>query len=416
MRKIAVSLIVTLLVTVGCQAVPTATSLSTVATAPTHTPLPIAPLSTATRIPPTATSISRSPTPRPTADLVADEGFADQSGWWCQKETGVVDWYCEGGELHVVSKGQSQFRWKGRLNSYRDFTMQVQARFLGDEGAGSLVFRAGGGSPPPMYVFWIFPNGRFSLMKYVGRDRINLVEPRESPAIKKQATNTFRVVAQGLSFTLYANDVELARTADASYSEGIVGIGAADGAHVVFDNFRIWAPQPSATINPYLAAGAREKYSFDELVHQLETPSLLLTFMRNNLSHGGDNYDPVHYGGNAYATAQEVYANGEDDCDGLAEFGACVLSKHGIEAYNVGISILSPLGHNVTGFVNPSDGKMYAINNGQEQLGPFNSWLELAQYFVDRGMAEPNKAVWLFNPCISQTTRDVEKLPHKVIR
>ncbi|MDE3091783.1 MAG: hypothetical protein KGJ80_20615 [Chloroflexota bacterium] len=148
----------------------------------------------------------------------------------------------------------------------------------------------------------------------------------------------------------------------------------------------------------------------------MDTPSALLEFMRNNLRHGGDNYDEIHYGGNTYATAQEVYANGEDDCDGLAEFGACVLSKHGIEAYNVGISINSPFGHNVTGFVDPGDGKMYAINNGQEQVGPFNSWVGLAQYFIDRKYADPDKVIWLFYPCISQTTKDIEKLPHKVIR
>jgi hypothetical protein len=174
-------------------------------------------------------------------------------------------------------------------------------------------------------------------------------------------------------------------------------------------------PIPLPTPNPYTESGARQKYSYDEIVLHLDTPSLLLAFMRNNLKWQG-NWDMVHYGGNTYATAAEVYANGVDDCDGLAEFGACVLSSHGFEAYNVGVSIDSQLGHNITGFVDPGDGKMYAINNGREQVGPFNSWLELAQYFIDKGDAEPNKVIWLFKPCISQTTGDVEKLSHKVIR
>ena len=94
-----------------------------------------------------------------------------------------------------------------------------------------------------MYVCWVFSKGQFSLMKYSGGNRINLIEPTDSPAIKKgEATNTLQVVAQGSRFTLYANNVELARATDASYLDGLVGIGAADGAHVVFDNLKVWVP------------------------------------------------------------------------------------------------------------------------------------------------------------------------------
>ncbi len=407
-----------LVATVSCQAVPTPTPPPS-----TSTPLPTSPPSTPTAIPPTSTPIPPSPTPRPTADLVLSEEFADPSSFWCQKGTGTVDMYCQDGELHMVSKSQTQFQWKGRPNSYRDFMLQVQVRFIGNAGAAALVFRASSGTSPSMYVSWVFPTGQGSLMKYTTGNRVNLIPPTQAPAIKKgEAANLLKMVAQGSRFAFYANDIELVQVTDASYPEGLVGIGAADGAHVVFDNLKIWVPlttsrlEPVPTSNPFTETGARKRYSFEDIVPHLDTPTSLLAFMSNNLRHGGNDYDQIHYGGNAYATAQEVYANGEDDCDGLAEFGACVLSKHGFESYNVGISIGSPLGHNVAGFVNPVDGKMYAINNVQERAGPFNSWVELAQYFIDRGYAEPNKEIWLFAPCINQTTSDVRNLPHKVIR
>ncbi len=138
--------------------------------------------------------------------------------------------------------------------------------------------------------------------------------------------------------------------------------------------------------------------------------------MRNNLRHGGVDWDQVHYGANAYVPAAEVYANGADDCDGLAEFAACVLSKHGFEAYNVGISVDSLRGHNVAGYVNPRDGKTYAIDGG-DHLGPFNDWAALAQHFIDRGAADPNRVLWLFYPCINQRAiGPVDVLPHKIIR
>jgi hypothetical protein len=228
---------------------PTATSTATPVPTATFTPPPTATLTlvpTATvTLTPTPT-YTPSPTPRPTAELVLSEDFGDQASWWCQKEAGVIDFYCQDGELHAVSKDQRQFNWKGRPNSYRDFIMQVQVRFIGDAGASALVFRASSGASPSMYVSWVFPNGRGSLMKYVSGNRMNLIDPTESPAIKKGgATNTFQVVARGSRFTFYANGVELVSAIDSSYQEGIVGIGAADEAHVVFDNLRIWVPLTS---------------------------------------------------------------------------------------------------------------------------------------------------------------------------
>ena len=234
-------LAVLLCVSVAC-ASPTPTPTATPVPTATLTPLPTA-TPTLTRTP----TYTPSPTPRPTADLVVSEDFGNQSNWWCQRETGPVDMYCQDDEFHVVSKGQS--RWKGRGNYYRDFIMQVQARFIGDAGAYSLVFRAGSESNPPQYILWVTSKGQFSLVKYVptpGTDRGNmasLIDRTESPAIKKgEATNTLQVVAQGSRITLYANNVELARAVDTSFSEGRVGLGAAEGAHAAFGNLKIWVP------------------------------------------------------------------------------------------------------------------------------------------------------------------------------
>ncbi len=158
-------------------------------------------------------------------------------------------------------------------------------------------------------------------------------------------------------------------------------------------------------------------FKFDEIVACLDTPQNIVSFMTGNLS-WDPAWDKNQYGDNTYSPAWEVYDLGIDDCDGLAEFAACVLIKHGYEAYNVGISILGPSGHNVTGYVG-KDGLIYAINNGQGIDGPFNTWEELAQFYIDAGFASPpNGVVWLFSPCLSQraTGNAVLKIPHKVVR
>ncbi len=114
----------------------------------------------------------------------------------------------------------------------------------------------------------------------------------------------------------------------------------------------------------------------------------------------------------------EVYANGADDCDGLAEFAACVLSRHGYEAYNVGISVLGPTGHNTAGYID-HDGLKYSISNGQGISGPFNTWEELAQFYIDRDIAAPpNGVIWLFSPCIEKRAvgEEMLKLAKIVVR
>jgi len=179
-------------------------------------------------------------------------------------------------------------------------------------------------------------------------------------------------------------------------------------------------PSPTETADPCSNAvmgGARQKYTFDKIVSCLNTPQKLVSFMSNNLKWDGG-WDANHFKDNAYSPAAEVYSNGVDDCDGLAEFGACVLSKNGFEAYNVGISILGPQGHNVTGFVG-DDGAKYAISNGQAIDGPFDSWEELAQFYIELGVAAPEKGViWLFLPCIpgNAVGDAVLDLPYTVIR
>ncbi len=181
-------------------------------------------------------------------------------------------------------------------------------------------------------------------------------------------------------------------------------------------------PTPPAAATPDACAGAtsggaRQKFTFEQIAPCLDKPESLVAFMRNNLAWDGG-WDNKTYGDNAYSPAWEVYENGIDDCDGLAEFAACVLSRNGYEAYNVGISILGPAGHNVAGYVG-KDGLKYAINNGQDIEGPFDSWEALAQSYIDRKIAAPPEGVlWLFSPCIESRAvgNDMLSLTHTVLR
>ena len=177
-------------------------------------------------------------------------------------------------------------------------------------------------------------------------------------------------------------------------------------------------PRPTATPDPCAGAtsrGARQKFTFEQIVPCLSTPEKIVAFMKNNLTWDGG-YDVRVWGINTYASAQDVYKSGVDDCDGMAEFAACVLARHGYEAYSVGISINCSLGHNVAGYL--SGGKKFSINNGLEIIGPFDTWEALAQWYIDHGYAEPNQRLWLFSTCLDRTYvgDDVYQIPRIELR
>jgi hypothetical protein len=140
--------------------------------------------------------------------------------------------------------------------------------------------------------------------------------------------------------------------------------------------------------------------------------------MRNNIAWDPD-WDNKAAGQNEYAPASVIYERGVDDCDGHATLQAYILKKNGYEAYNVGISIIGPLGHNVAAYVTKSDPpQIWSLNNYGQQIGPFGSWEDLAQWYIDHGYAAADGTIRLFDPFgIDQITTDkVLELPQVIVR
>lgn len=163
-------------------------------------------------------------------------------------------------------------------------------------------------------------------------------------------------------------------------------------------------------------SAANTHFSFDEIVSCLNTPEKMTVFLQNNMVWDPE-WDIKNFNHNAYLPASEVYANGVDDCDGMAEFIACVLSQNGYEAYNVAISIKGLWGFNAGGYVG-KDGLKYAFSSNAQPDGPFLTWEELAQSYIDLGLAKPDGVIWLFSPCIGNRAEEkaVLNLSHTVVR
>ncbi len=161
---------------------------------------------------------------------------------------------------------------------------------------------------------------------------------------------------------------------------------------------------------------ANSCFSFDKIIPCLNTPDKMTSFHQNNMVWDPE-WDFKEFDHNAYLPASEVYLNGVDDCDGMAEFIACVFSQNSYEAYNVGISITGMWGFNAGGFVG-KDGMKYGYSDSTEPDGPFSTWEELAQHYIDLGYAEPDGVIWLFSPCIDSLKegKEVLNLSHVIVR
>jgi len=129
--------------------------------------------------------------------------------------------------------------------------------------------------------------------------------------------------------------------------------------------------------------GARQKYSFEQIVPCLNTPDTVGAFVASNVGYDVE-YDVRERGGNEYVPAQLVYERGIDDADGHAILQCYLLEENGWDAFVVGLSIESPLGSNVCGVRNP-DGTLLILQGEGRITDPFDSLADAARYYIDKG-------------------------------
>lgn len=129
--------------------------------------------------------------------------------------------------------------------------------------------------------------------------------------------------------------------------------------------------------------GARQKFSFGQIVPCLSTPDKVRAFVASNVVYDVE-YDVRERGGNEYVPAQLVYERGVDDADGHAILQCFFLEENGWDAFVVGLSIETPVGSNVCGVRNP-DGTLLILQGDGRITDPFDSLADAAEYYIDKG-------------------------------
>lgn len=127
------------------------------------------------------------------------------------------------------------------------------------------------------------------------------------------------------------------------------------------------------------AAGARQRFAFEQVVPCLKTVAQVGEFVKNNVKYDVE-YDIREHGVIEYEPAALVYERGIDDANGYSVLECYLLERNGVDAFMIGLSIETPSGSNICG-VNV-DGKISVLQGAGQIAGPFNSFADLAKYYA----------------------------------
>lgn len=221
---------------------------------PAATPLPTAtatPASTATRVPPTATvantpaptRAANTPTPRPTVLPTGTRAATPVGGYaanWATWENGddpdgrFRRSYQQGRDEYHVQILEEDQEWSffaPEGQRFQDFTLEVEAnRIAGPDTIGyGLVFRRQarkeGAAASERYIFYVTPQGRYSLFLVNADNTQRTLRPLDAPGIPSviaigDGANRLRATCQGAKIVLAINGVDVFTLNNATIMQG----------------------------------------------------------------------------------------------------------------------------------------------------------------------------------------------------
>ena len=189
-------------------------------------------------------SNQQNPSP-PHRTLALDDPLSDNSHGYKWDENSDNSGTCAfmGGTYHVNAIQHNNSKGCASSSSnFSDFIYQVQMTIVKGDGGG-ISFRFDNTNFSGYYFFidklgdvqlWIFNNGNFGQLLSDYSTAVNT---------GLNQSNLLEVVANGSTIDLYVNNKKIDSVSDSSYSQGQIGVFAADNngpTEVVFSNAKVW--------------------------------------------------------------------------------------------------------------------------------------------------------------------------------
>ncbi len=196
------------------------------------------------------------PLPLPDWPLVFSDDFSNpDSGWFTETvETGEANYVDGLYHIAVFNPSPNTLSPTIARRQYSDFIVEVDAQPLQapEKALYGLVVRYRG--PNDFYCFNVRNDSHFNIQIQENDEWSSLTEWQPSSCIYPGLLgNRLAVVAQGDTFSFYANDCRLATISDSRFAEGDIGLiagtaGVAGDVDVFFDNLRVYSEKPPPPI------------------------------------------------------------------------------------------------------------------------------------------------------------------------
>jgi hypothetical protein len=181
-----------------------------------------------------------------TGDLLFSDYFSNNnSGWETPDYGNLAKIYYANNELNFDISNNSTVVYLSNQSKYtppRNYIVEVDTTQRSEQSSSGrgVALRLNSGSD--QYRFEITGDGHYQFYKSINYKIENIVGPQISTHINSgDATNTLKVKCNGSIFTLYINNAKLITCEDDKLATGNIALYAGPGAHVSFDNFKIWS-------------------------------------------------------------------------------------------------------------------------------------------------------------------------------
>jgi hypothetical protein len=176
--------------------------------------------------------------------LLLEDDFSHEQ-WDVYNDSEHRQGYADG-QYFIFVKAQEYNYWSMAGETFQDFVIEVETTQLDgpDNNDYGIILRYQ--DDANFYSFEISGDGYYTFNKLVDDELFDIIPWQENRAIKQgNSHNTLRVEAVGPNFTFYINNELVDVAIDSDFSQGDVGLLAGTyqepGAHIAFDNLKVWA-------------------------------------------------------------------------------------------------------------------------------------------------------------------------------
>jgi hypothetical protein len=201
-----------------------------------------------------ATSELEAESPVPSSKLLYVDDFSNPNRGFLGDIAKTCEIYNKDNEYHILVKERDWSCWDFNYikGPFTDFALEIDATLLAglDQSSYGLIFRVPVTYEVPIvydfYRFLVDGNGYYLIGKRTNGQWTVLKDWTRSEFIKESyITNHLKVVCKGSQIEAYANGHYLTTVIDESFADGRVGVivyTPEPGAHVVFDNLKVYIP------------------------------------------------------------------------------------------------------------------------------------------------------------------------------